>query len=153
MEWSLQSRDLETAVVPTARELGVGIVPYSPLGRGLLSRAFVTKNDLAADDWRLSQPRFKGDALEQNVPNKFFELADKKGCTPAQLALAWVLSRGEDVVPIPGTKSASRLVENAGAVKVKLTSDECDEIAASIPPVTGDRYDDGMMTSTFNTRL
>ena len=151
MEWSLQTRDIEEHLVPVARELGVGIVPYSPLGRGLLTKAITSTADLDPTDWRLKQPRFKEGALEQNVPTKFFELAERRGCTPAQLALAWVLSRGDDVVPIPGTKSASRLVENVGAVSIKLTKEEAEEIEKSIPETAGDRYEG--MWATFNTRL
>ena len=151
MEWSLQTRDIEEHLVPVARELGVGIVPYSPLGRGLLTKAITSTTDLDPTDRRRNMPRFKDGTIEQNVPVKFFELAEKRGCTPAQLALAWVLSRGDDVVPIPGTKSVSRLIENVGAVSIKLSKEEAEEIERSMPDVKGDRYEG--MWSTFNLRL
>lgn len=140
MEWSLQTRDIEDTVLPVARELGIGIVPYSPLGRKLLTGTVKTAEDLDKGDWRLTQPRFNGDNLEKNVPLSFFEIAQRKGCTPAQLALAWVLSRGDDVVPIPGTKSAERLIENAAAVGIILSEAEQAEIEASVPAPVGDRY-------------
>jgi aryl-alcohol dehydrogenase-like predicted oxidoreductase len=122
-EWSLWSRDIEDEVLPAARELGIGIVPYSPLGRGFLTGAITSPDDLAPDDFRRSNPRFTGENLQRNldVVARVREIAEEKGCTSAQLALAWVLSRGDDVVPIPGTKSPSRLEENAGAAGTTLT--------------------------------
>lgn len=116
MEWSLQTRDIEAAVVPTARELGVGIVPYSPLGRGFLAD-LSNFDSLPSNDSRASHPRFTGDNYEENKKRiqRFYDIAKRKGCTPAQLALAWVHSQGDDVFPIPGTKSSSRIIENAGA--------------------------------------
>lgn len=153
MEWSLQTRDIEDAVVPKARELGVGIVPYSPLGRGLLTGA-ISLGELDPKDWRLTVPRFKDDAFENNSKNeKFFAIAKRKGVTPAQLALAWVLAQGDDVVPIPGTKSCERLEENVKAAEVAetLTPEEIEEIKNSVNPVCGDRYEG--MWGTFNNRL
>jgi aryl-alcohol dehydrogenase-like predicted oxidoreductase len=152
MEWSLNTRDLEQTVVPVARELGVGIVAYSPLGRGLLTGA-ITAETLVAGDWRLNNPRFSQDNLEKNIATNFFELAAKRQCTPAQLALAWVLARGPDVVPIPGTKNPDRIVENAGAAGIKLTPEECAEIEATIPDIAGERYDSESMKVTFSQRL
>ena len=126
MEYSLQTRDIENSVLPVARELGVGIVPYSPLGRGLLSATFKTLEDIPEGDWRKTQPRFKDvEAFSTNSAHQdFFDFAAKKNCTPAQLALAWLLAQGDDIVPIPGTKSASRVVENIDAVAVQLTAEE-----------------------------
>jgi aryl-alcohol dehydrogenase-like predicted oxidoreductase len=152
MEWSLQTRDIESNIVPTARELGVGIVPYSPLGRGLLSATFTSPDQLPENDWRrVGCPRFSPENIEKNSVSKFIQIAERKGCTPAQLALAWVLSRGADVVPIPGTKSPKRLEENAKAVTVTLTEEEIREIEASVPTPVGDRYSDG--SSTYQVRV
>ncbi|EGR31129.1 hypothetical protein IMG5_117220 [Ichthyophthirius multifiliis] len=151
MEWSLQTRDLEQNIIPTARELGVGIVAYSPLGRGLLSKTFNTGEKLEQGDWRNNVPRFKGENLEKNIPKKFFEKAVELGFSPAQLALAWVHSRGNDVFPIPGTKTSSRLAENAKAALIQLSQQQWNEIEKLIPDVVGDRYQD--MSSTFNNRL
>jgi len=153
MEWSLNSRDIESTIVPVARELGVGIVAYSPLGRGLLTGALKSVDDLDASDWRRTNPRFQPDNLEHNVPLNLFQIAAKKNCSPAQLALAWVLSRGEDVVPIPGTKSVARVLENIGAINVQLTPQDITEIEASIPPIKGDRYTPSEMTATYAERL
>ncbi|OQR97452.1 hypothetical protein ACHHYP_11549 [Achlya hypogyna] len=152
MEWSLTTRDLEATVVKTARELGVGIVAYSPLGRGLLTGAIASTDDLGTTDSRRRNPRFEGANLQQNVPTAFFALAAKKGVTPAQLALAWVLHRGNDVVPIPGTKSPSRLEENAGAASIRLSAAELQEIEAAMPEVAGARYDEAGMSVAFNAR-
>jgi aryl-alcohol dehydrogenase-like predicted oxidoreductase len=142
IEWSLQTRADKTELVKVARELGVGIVCYSPLGRGLLSRTFTSTAELDPNDWRRTQPRYSDSTLSSNVPTKFFDIADRKGCTPAQLALAWLLRQGPDVFPIPGTKQSSRVVENAGAWKVAetLTEEELVEIENSVPEAVGDRY-------------
>lgn len=146
MEWSLQTRELEKEVVPCARELGVGIVAYSPLGRGFLAQLNAFDN-LDQKDWRRSQPRWSGDNYEENKRRvaRFFEIASTKGCTPAQLALAWVHNQGDDVFPIPGTKSAARIEENAYAYNLlPLTPDEMREIENSVG-VVGERYnEDGM---------
>ena len=122
-EWSLWSRDIEDSVLPVARELGIGIVPYSPLGRGFLTGQITSPDDLAPDDFRRSNPRFTGENFQRNldVVARVRELARQKGCTAAQLALAWVLAQGDDVVPIPGTKNPARIEENAGALDVTLT--------------------------------
>ena len=156
MEWSLQTRDIETDVVPCARELGVGIVAYSPLGRGFLT----SPDALAAideGDFRRYLPRFTGDNLHENQRRMapFFEIAKAKGCTPAQLALAWVHSRGNDVFPIPGTKSSTRLEENVAAFSVfeTLSEAEINAIESAILPSVGDRYHSDNMSLVYNARL
>jgi aryl-alcohol dehydrogenase-like predicted oxidoreductase len=145
-EWSLWSRDLETEMVPLCRELGVGIVPYSPLGRGFLTGQITSPADLAADDFRSWNPRFMGDNFAKNLDlvTEVRKLAAEKGCTPGQLALAWVLAQGDDVAPIPGTKRVKYLEENVGALDVTLTSEELAEIDATFPldAAAGDRYAD-----------
>eukprot|EP00299_Pterocystis_sp_00344_P020023 c9869_g1_i2.p1 GENE.c9869_g1_i2~~c9869_g1_i2.p1 ORF type:complete len:332 (+),score=82.78 c9869_g1_i2:2-997(+) len=152
MEWSLQTRDLEAEVVPTARELGVGIIAYSPLGRGLLSRTFKSPTDMNATDCRKYLPRFKDHWDTNNAAVSRLEaMAQSKGCSPAQLALAWVHSRGEDVFPIPGTKSPQRLAENVGALSVTLTAEEAKALEDAVPEAAGERY--AGMSGTFNTRL
>ncbi|CAK4214890.1 unnamed protein product [Aphanomyces euteiches] len=152
MEWSLQSRDLEAAVVPVARELGVGIVAYSPLCRGFLA-AIDTFDKLEENDWRRTLPRYSSDKLEQSKAKvaRFFEIAKEKKCTPAQLALAWVHAQGPDVFPIPGTKSSTRIVENAEAVNIHLTPEDVVAIAAAAESIEGARYDGP--DTTFNARL
>jgi aryl-alcohol dehydrogenase-like predicted oxidoreductase len=145
-EWSLSTRDLEKALVPTARELGVAIVAYSPLGRGLLAQRFTKASELEDGDWRKagSVPRFSGEHLTKNADAaaRLAAIARRLGVPPAQLALAWVHSRGEDVFPIPGTKSAARLEENAGAVALagRLTKEQIAEIEAAVPEAEGPRY-------------
>eukprot|EP00744_Colponema_vietnamica_P013886 GILI01019465.1.p1 GENE.GILI01019465.1~~GILI01019465.1.p1 ORF type:complete len:359 (+),score=69.05 GILI01019465.1:53-1078(+) len=153
MEWSVQTRDIEDTIVPVARELGVAIVPYSPLGRGFLADLSMIEN-LSESDWRRSLPRFSGENLEENKRRvaKFFEVAQRKGCTPAQLALAWVHSQGDDVFPIPGTKSVARIEENARAILVTLSEEEKREVEGAVV-LLGDRYPAAMMKSTFNNRL
>ena len=142
-EYSLFSREAEDDLLPALRQLGVALVAYSPLGRGFLAGRFRKLDDLAADDWRRRNPRFQGGAFERNVvlADRIRELAAAKGCTPAQLALAWLLTR-EDVVPIPGTSSVERLEENAGAIDVRLARAELDEIERVSPrgAVVGERY-------------
>ena len=113
MEWSLQTRDLEELVVPVARELGVGIVAYSPLGRGFLSASFSSRSELEDGDFRKNHPRFREENFEKNLKLDFYQLASVKNVTPAQLALAWIHTQGDDVFPIPGTKNVSRISENA----------------------------------------
>ncbi|KAG9405626.1 hypothetical protein AC1031_003533 [Aphanomyces cochlioides] len=150
MEWSLQSRDLEEAVVPTARELGVGIVAYSPLCRGTDIDTF---DKLEENDWRRTLPRFSGEKLAESKARvaRFFDIAKAKGCTPAQLALAWVHAQGHDVFPIPGTKSSTRIVENAQAIAIELSEAEVKEIAAAAESVEGPRY--AGEDRTFNARM
>ena len=147
-EYSMWSRDLEAEILPTLRDLGIGLVAYSPLGRGFLSGRFTNPEELASDDFRRNmQPRFSGDNLEHNrqLAAKVREIADEKGITPAQLALAWVLARGDDVVPIPGTKRRPYLEQNAGAADVKLTPEDLARIDAELPPPAGERYDEAGM--------
>ena len=149
-EYSLWSRDLDDSIIPACRELGIGLVAYSPLGRGFLSGAIRSPDDLAEDDWRRMNPRFQGDAFEKNIELvRIIEgFAHAKGCTPAQLALAWVLARGTDVVAIPGTRRIERLDENAAAVDISLGEGELAEIDAAIPRdmVVGSRYPEEMMS-------
>jgi aryl-alcohol dehydrogenase-like predicted oxidoreductase len=146
-EYSLFTRDVEDAVLPTLRDLGIGLVPYSPLGRGLLTGA-VDRSSLAAGDSRRSAyfPRFQGDALEANLRlvDRVRQLAAEHGCTPGQLALAWVLAQGEDVVPIPGTKRVRYLEENVAALKVSLSADDLAALTEAVPrdAVAGARYGD-----------
>src|SRR5947208_1000877 len=145
-EFSLWTRDPED-VLPTLRELGIALVAYSPLGRGFLAGRFRTPEDLAPDDWRRNHPRFQGDNFAKNVAvvDHLRTLAREKGCTPAQLALAWILRRHDDVVPIPGTSSRERLEENAAAVNVRLTTDDIASIEQVSPQVAGIRYNEAMM--------
>jgi aryl-alcohol dehydrogenase-like predicted oxidoreductase len=148
-ELSLWSRDVERDVLPTLRELEIGLVAYSPLGRGFLSGRFRSPEDLDPDDWRRTQPRFSDENAARNLAlvAKVEELATDKGVTPAQLALAWVLAQGGDVVPIPGTKRRTYLEENARALEVELSADDLAHIDAALPEAAGDRYDEqGMRT-------
>lgn len=127
LEWSLWTRDAEAEVIPTCRELGIGIVPYSPLGRGLLTGQYKSAADFHKDDWRLqAQPRFAGENFDKNLAlvDKVRSLAAAKGCTPGQLALAWVHAQGDDVFPIPGTRRIKYLEENVAAAHIKLTADD-----------------------------
>lgn len=148
-EYSLWSRDVEDEVLPTLRELGIALVAYSPLGRGFLTGAIRSIDDLDADDYRRTSPRFEGDNFAKNLAlvDVIAGLAERKGVTPAQLGLAWVLAQGDDVVPIPGTKKRSRLDENVGAVDVELTAGELEEIATALPEPAGDRYPPNMMAT------
>ena len=148
-EYSLWTRDLEAEILPTLRELGIGLVPYSPLGRGFLSGRFKSPDELDSDDFRRHGPRFTGENLEANLElaAKVEQLADQRGVTPAQLALAWVLAQGDDIVPIPGTKRRSYLEQNAGALEVELSDEDLERIDAEIPAAQGDRYDAQGMTA------
>jgi aryl-alcohol dehydrogenase-like predicted oxidoreductase len=150
-EYSLWTRDVETnGVLATCRELNIGFVPYSPLGRGFLTGAIQKPSDLADDDWRHTNPRFQGPAFEKNLQLAAHvkRLAQSKGCTSAQLALAWVLAQGTDLVPIPGTKRVKYLEDNLGAARVSLTQAELDEIDRLFPAgvAIGARYPEAMMT-------
>jgi aryl-alcohol dehydrogenase-like predicted oxidoreductase len=144
-EYSLWERHVEAEILPTVRELGIGFVPYSPLGRGFLTGAIAKPGDLASNDARtLRFPRFAGEAFEKNhaLVERVRAIAAGKGVTPGQLALAWVMSKGDDVVPIPGTKRRKYLEENAAAVAVRLSPGEAAELEAAVPPgeVAGERY-------------
>jgi aryl-alcohol dehydrogenase-like predicted oxidoreductase len=148
-EYSLWSRDIEAEVLPTLRELGIGLVAYSPIGRGFLAGRFTDPAELDEGDFRRSNPRFVGENLERNqrLAAKVRELAEEKGVTSGQLALAWVLAQGGDVVPIPGTKRVAYLEENWGAIEVELTDDDLERIDAELPDPAGERYDrSGMAT-------
>ena len=148
-EYSLWTRDPEDEVLPTLRELGIGFVPYSPLGRGFLTGQIRSLDDLAEDDWRRTNPRFQAEAFDENLrlADRVAELAEGIGATPAQVALAWVLAKGEDLVPIPGTKKPERVEENAAAADLKLTDEQVAELDAAISrdAVRGARYDEAGM--------
>jgi aryl-alcohol dehydrogenase-like predicted oxidoreductase len=143
-EYSLWTRDVEAELLPLCKELGIGFVPYAPLGRGFLTGTIRSLDGLAADDWRRNNPRFQGENLAHNLAlvDAVNALAQQRGCTPAQLALAWLLSRGEQIVPIPGTRSSARLDENAAAAAIALTAQELRHIDATLQeqPVSGQRY-------------
>jgi aryl-alcohol dehydrogenase-like predicted oxidoreductase len=148
-EYSVFAGEPEAEVLPTCRELGIGFVPYSPLGRGFLSGRFSSPDELAEDDFRRTQPRFQGKNLEANrrIVSKLEEIASEKDATPAQLAIAWVLAQGEDVVPIPGTKRRKYLEENAVAADLELTDEDLSRIEAELPETAGDRYDEAGMAA------
>jgi len=141
-EYSMWSRDVETDILATCRQLGIGFVPYSPLGRGFLTGAIQSRDSLEADDYRLASPRFQQEALEEN--KKFLALVEAigkdKGISPAQVALAWVLHQGEGIFPIPGTRKISRLKENIAALDVRFTAAELEDIRARLPTAAGERY-------------
>jgi aryl-alcohol dehydrogenase-like predicted oxidoreductase len=148
-EYSLWSRDPEAAILPAVRELGIGFVAYSPLGRGFLTGQFKALDDLPADDVRRNHPRFQGENFQKNLDlvRKIEQLAAAKGCTPSQLALAWVLEQGQDIVPIPGTKRIKYLDDNLASLKISLTSEELSQIGAMLPlgSASGDRYHEQAM--------
>ncbi len=145
-EYSLWSRDPEDEILPTVRELGIGFVAYSPLGRGFLSGAIRRPEDLADDDFRREHPRFQGENFERNLElvERVQVIAEEKSCTPGQLALAWVLARGDDIVPIPGTTRVAHLEENMAALELDLSPDDLEQIDDAAPAGTtaGDRYKD-----------
>jgi aryl-alcohol dehydrogenase-like predicted oxidoreductase len=146
-EWSLWSRDIEDEIVPTCNELGIGIVPYSPLGRGALTGAFASVDELAADDFRRNNPRFAN--LDKNAVliAAVGQVAKEIGCTPAQAALGWLLAQGENVVPIPGTRKVSRLEENVASADLTLSAEQVQALTDAIPrdAVAGERYESGGM--------
>jgi aryl-alcohol dehydrogenase-like predicted oxidoreductase len=145
-EYSLWTRDPEDEVIPTVRELGIGFVAYSPLGRGFLTGRIKSVDDLDPEDFRRHNARFQGENLDRNLKlvERVEEIAAEKGVKPSQLALAWVLSRGDDVVPIPGTKRVSYLEENFAAAEIELTADELRRLDEAFPigATAGDRYPD-----------
>jgi len=150
-EYSLWTRDVELEILSACRELGVGFVPYSPLGRGFLTGKIRKIDDLAADDWRRRGPRFQGENFDRNlgIAHRLEALAQKKKCKPAQLALAWVLAQGEDIVPIPGTKRRGYLEENVAALEIELTSGDLEELdqAAPVGSTSGARYPEPAMAA------
>jgi aryl-alcohol dehydrogenase-like predicted oxidoreductase len=151
-EYSLWTRDPEEALLPALRELGIALVAYSPLGRGFLAGRFRSPDDLAPDDWRRNNPRFTGENFRRNLAlaDRVRELAGEKGCTTAQLALAWLIRRHDDVIPIPGTSSITRLEENVAAVDVRLTAEDLDRIEQVAPKgaAAGERYNPEMLELT-----
>jgi aryl-alcohol dehydrogenase-like predicted oxidoreductase len=150
-EYSLWSRDPEDELLAACRELGIGFVAYSPLGRGFLTGQFKSFDDLAADDYRRRSPRFQGENFAKNLElvERIGEIASEKGCAPAQLALAWVLAQGEDIVPIPGTKRRKYLEENVAAVDVELTAEDLRRIDEVAPKgvAAGTRYPEAGMAA------
>ena len=148
-EYSLWTRDPEDDILPTCRQLGIGFVPYSPLGRGFLTGQFKRFEDLADDDYRRQSPRFQGENFQRNLDlvARIEQIANEKKCTPAQLALAWVLAQGEDIVPIPGTKRRTYLEQNLGAVNIKLTEEDLNRIDQVAPKgaAAGMRYPEATM--------
>jgi aryl-alcohol dehydrogenase-like predicted oxidoreductase len=148
-EYSLWTRDVEAAILPTLEELGIALVAYSPLGRGFLSGRFTSPEELEEGDYRRAGPRFTGENLEQNLAlaTRVRELAAERGITPAQLALAWVLHRGEHIVPIPGTKRVSYLEQNLAAAELELSDADVAHIAAAVPAAAGERYPEAVMRS------
>jgi len=148
-EYSLWSREPESEILAVCRELGIGFVAYSPLGRGFLTGQFKSASDFPADDYRRNSPRFQGENFQKNLDlvKKVDEIAREKGCKPSQLALAWVLAQGKDIVPIPGTKRRKFLEENVGALNVKLTAEGLRRIDEVFPPdaASGPRYPEHMM--------
>ncbi len=148
-EYSLWTRDPEQEILPTCRELGIGFVAYSPLGRGFLTGQFKKFEDFPADDYRRLSPRFQGDNFQKNLDlvRKVAEIAEEKKCQPSQLALAWVLSQGGDIVPIPGTKRRKYLEENIGALEIELSADDLRRLAEVFPfgVAAGERYPEQMM--------
>ena len=145
-EYSLWSRDIEDEIIPTIRELGIGLVAYSPLGRGFLSGTITKMDDLAADDYRRNSPRFQGENFDKNLQlvERVKEIATSKGVTPGQLALAWLLAKSDEIVPIPGTKRRVYLEENVAATQIELTEGELQSLEEVAPKnsVMGDRYSD-----------
>jgi aryl-alcohol dehydrogenase-like predicted oxidoreductase len=146
-EYSLWTRDPEEGVLDMCRQLRIAFVAYSPLGRGFLTGRFRSPNDLAPDDWRRNNPRFQGENFQKNLDlvARVEAIAKRKGCTPAQLAIAWLLSRGDDIVPIPGSTRPERVEENAAAVGIGLSRDEVDELDSVGAIVAGQRYTEGGM--------
>jgi aryl-alcohol dehydrogenase-like predicted oxidoreductase len=148
-EYSLWTREIESEILPTLEELGIALVAYSPLGRGFLSGRFTSPDELEESDYRRHGPRFTGENLQQNLllAERVRELATERGITPGQLALAWVLHRGEHIVPIPGTKRVSYLEENLAASEVQLSDADVEHIAEAVPAAAGERYPEAVMRS------
>jgi aryl-alcohol dehydrogenase-like predicted oxidoreductase len=147
-EYSLWTRDVEAEILPLLRELGIGFVPYSPLGHGLLTGQIRTVDDFADDDWRTTNPRFTGDNFRRNlaIVEEVKAIGAEIGATPAQTALAWILTRGDDIAPIPGTRRVSRVEENTAADGIELTADQIRRLDA-LEPAAGDRHDEANMAA------
>ncbi|HYJ12342.1 MAG TPA: aldo/keto reductase, partial [Thermomicrobiales bacterium] len=147
-EYSLWTRDVEAEILPLLRELGIGLVPYSPLGHGLLTGQIRAVDDFSDDDWRKTNPRFTGDNFVRNlaIVDEVRAIGAENGATPAQTALAWLLTQGEDIAPIPGTRRVSRVEENTAAVSVELTADQIERLN-NLTPAAGDRHDEANMAS------
>ena len=147
-EYSLWTRDVESEILPVLRELGIGLVPYSPLGHGLLTGQVRSVDDFADDDWRKTNPRFVGENFARNlaIVDEVQSIGAEIGATPAQTALAWLLTRGDDIAPIPGTRRVSRVEENTGADDVELTADQLDRLD-NLTPAAGERHDEANMSS------
>ena len=149
-EYSLWTRDIEVDILPTLRELGIGLVPYSPLGRGFLTGSIRSRDDLAEGDWRSNNPRFAVGNLDKNLAlvAEVEDMAEQKGCTPGQLAIAWLLAVGDDIVPIPGTSKRKNLRDNLGAADVDLTPEETTALSTATArlEIAGERYDEGGMS-------
>lgn len=150
-EYSLWTRDVEAEILPTVRELGIAFVPYSPLGRGFLTGEIKSIDDLPADDWRRMNPRFMGENFQKNfeIVDRVKAIADKKEATPAQIALAWVLAQGQDLIPIPGTKRIKYLEQNVRSADIQLTPEELADLN-SIRPPAGERYPEAAMAAVQN---
>ena len=150
-EYSLWTRTPETDVLPVCRELGISLVAYSPLGRGFLTGAFKSPADFAPDDFRAHSPRFQGENFQRNLElvEQIKQIATEKGCTPAQLAIAWLISQGEEIIPIPGTKNSDRVRENAQAVDIELNSEDKQRIESIMPlgAAAGTRYPEALMNT------
>ncbi len=147
-EYSLWTRDVEAEILPLLRELGIGFVPYSPLGHGLLTGQIRTVDDFSDDDWRKTNPRFTGDNFRRNLAlvDEVTAIGAEIGATPAQTALAWILTRGDDIAPIPGTRRISRVEENTAAADIELTADQLQRLE-SLEPAAGERHDETNMAS------
>ena len=145
-EYSLWTRDPETELLPLLRKLGIGFVPYSPLGHGFLTGAIRSPADLSADDWRKTNPRFTGENFQRNlrIVDEVKAVASEAGATPAQIALAWLLAQGDDIAPIPGTKRVARVEENTAADSVKLSATQIERLN-DLTPAAGERHDEGNM--------
>jgi aryl-alcohol dehydrogenase-like predicted oxidoreductase len=147
-EYSLWTRDVEAEILPLLRELGIGFVPYSPLGHGLLTGQIRSVDDFADDDWRKTNPRFTGENFQRNlaIVDTVTEIGAEIGATPAQTALAWILTRGDDIAPIPGTRRVARVEENTAADGIELTADQIERLN-TLDPAAGERHDEANMAS------
>ncbi len=147
-EYSLWTRDVEDEILPLLRELGIGFVPYSPLGHGLLTGQIRTVDDFADDDWRKTNPRFTGENFEPQprLVDEVRAIGAEIGATPAQIALAWILAQGDDIAPIPGTRRVARVEENTAADAVELTAEQLDRLDA-LAPAAGERHDEANMAT------